>query len=503
VDTPSRRTLAARAPDPASAAIALVAGVAGVAGSYAAAGFTPAFVAGPVAGFLAREMPAVVVRYVITVLGDLGEQLNVLAALAVATAFFAAAAFLGTAVARRFDRPEVGPPVAGGLAAALAFGVTAAALPSAAAGLAVGAVLAVGELASPSDPAATDDGRRRVLGAVASAVGVAGVGYLLGSRGGLSPNTGAGEPLEVSERLETDIRQQLALAADRSVDVDGLEPLVSESFYEVDINATDPTVVADDWTLSVTGLVDREVTYTYDEIRAMDAENRFVTLRCVGEPLNGRKMDNALWTGVPVADLLEPARPAEECCVLLRAADGYYQQFPLSALRDGFLAFGMNGDAMPEGHGYPVRALIPGHWGEINVKWLTGIEVLDEPVEGYWEERGWHGTGPVETVAKLHLVDHLADGRVRVGGHAYAGTRGVQRVEVSTDGGDAWTDAALSDPLPGEDVWRQWTHEYDPPGRTHELVVRTTDGEGTLQPREESDAFPSGPTGWVSRTVTR
>jgi DMSO/TMAO reductase YedYZ molybdopterin-dependent catalytic subunit len=173
----------------------------------------------------------------------------------------------------------------------------------------------------------------------------------------------------------------------------------------------------------------------------------------------------------------------------------------------------MNGEPLPRGHGHPVRALIPGHWGEINVKWLTEIEVLEQEMDGYWEQRGWHGTGPVNTVAKLHAVNHLDGGQRQVGGHAYAGTRGIERVEVSTDGGETWNDATLSNPLSGnvgeegptsdqtaEDAWRQWEYTYEA-DQPHEVVVRATDGEGTLQPEEESDAFPSGPTGWVSRRV--
>jgi DMSO/TMAO reductase YedYZ molybdopterin-dependent catalytic subunit len=233
----------------------------------------------------------------------------------------------------------------------------------------------------------------------------------------------------------------------------------------------------------------------------MESREEFVTLRCVGESLNGRKTDTALWTVVDVAPLLERAGAPDDCCVMLRAADGYFVQFPRTALETGMLAYGMNGRDLPRGHGAPVRALIPGHWGEVNTKWLSEIEVIDEPVDGYWEQRGWHGTGPVNTMAKLHVTNLLSDGRVEVAGHTYAGTRGIERVEVSTDGGETWTDAELSEPLPGEDVWRQWVHRYEPPDEAHEVVVRAVDGEGTLQTREESGAFPSGPTGWVSQTV--
>jgi hypothetical protein len=119
----------------------------------------------------------------------------------------------------------------------------------------------------------------------------------------------------------------------------------------------------------------------------------------------------------------------------------------------------------------------------------------------------------VNTVAKLHSVSKTDTG-VRVGGHAYAGTRGVDRVEVSTDGGTSWAEATLSDPLPGavdaqtgeslretaEDAWRMWEYAYDAT-EPHEVVVRAVDGTGQLQEETERRAFPRGPTGWVSRRV--
>jgi DMSO/TMAO reductase YedYZ molybdopterin-dependent catalytic subunit len=567
-----------------TAFVALLAGVAGVTGSYAIAGFTPAFVVAPIATFTSQTMPGAVVTFAITTFGELGDLLNLVTAIGLAVGLLAATTLTALIVGRALDigRRDASM-LAVWLAAALgwlaAFLVTMAPVPALGAGVGTGAVVAAGELAAGTradDGAGVSSGRRGVLGSVAGTLGLGVLGYLLGNRrdtstaaapiGSDGADGGAGEPLGAdgdgaataggasgdagtagdagadeagTAGDETDgrstegdaggepttegppptdgagdgsgaqggqlsIEELLALAEERSLGIEGLEGLVSgEDFYEVDIYNVDPELAADDWTLSVTGAVEEEVEFTYDDLRGMEPENRFESLRCVGEGLNGKKMDNALWTGVPIPAVIEQANPQGEY-VVLRDGDGYFEEFSAAALETGLLAYGKDGSTLPRGHGFPVRALIPGHWGEINVKWIEEIEISTEEVTGYWEERGWHGTGPVNTVAKLHATGRLDDGRLQVGGHAYAGTRGVRKVEVSTDGGDSWNDATLSERLPeayGTDVWRQWAYDYQPPDGEHTVVVRATDGTGTLQPKEESGAFPNGPSGWVSKSI--
>jgi DMSO/TMAO reductase YedYZ molybdopterin-dependent catalytic subunit len=475
-------------------AVAAAGGVASVAGSYAVTGFAPEFVGAATEAVLRDLSPNALVAFAIDELGDLGHQLLLAGAVAVAVGLFALAGLAGVAANRGTGRLLPGVAVSGLLALGAASALGTPSL-SAVAVAAPAAAVPVAEQATGA-PSTVSERRRRVLGSVGSLLGVAAVGTAVGTQRdpGVEPADLDGEEAAQTEDL-------LATAEEQSLAVGGIEGLVSDEFYEVDYSNFDPAVEQSDWSLTVTGEVENEFEVDVDELRAMETEHRFVTLRCVGENLNGQKMDNALWTGTPVAPLLEEAVPQGGCeCVRLHAADDYYQVFPLSALRTGFLAYGMNGTELPQGHGHPVRTLIPGHWGEINVKWITEIEVLDQEAEGYWEERGWHGTGPVETVAKFHAVNHRDDGTAQVGGHAYAGTRGVETVEVSTDGGDTWSEATLSEPLPGDDVWRQWAHEFEPSG-THEVVVRAVDGNGDLQPQEETDSFPSGATGWVSRTV--
>ncbi|WP_435063199.1 molybdopterin-dependent oxidoreductase [Halobaculum sp. EA56] len=502
-------------PAPRRLAVAAASGVAVVAGTFLVAGFSPRWTVVALAQTLLLLMPDALLAAGIQGLGSAGQVLLVAGAAALATVAFGAVALLALRVGRRGGRERAETVFLVGAAQALAAFVLSVA-PGAAAvgGLLGGATVA---LAGEAATGRVDRARRGVLrsaGAAAVAVAFAGAGPLARAVGGGSDADDAGEETSVDPTVE----RLLSVADDRSFDLAGAEPLVSESHYVVDKNAADPRVDPAAWSLRVTGEVREDLDLDLEAVTGRPAQHRFVTLRCVGDKLNGRKVDTALWTGVPIAGLLEEAGvDADGCCVMVRAADGYYQAFPLSALERGFLAYRMNGRPLPRGHGAPVRALIPGHWGEINVKWITEIEVLDEEATGYWEERGWHGTGPVATNAKLHHVE-TDDGRVEVGGHAYAGTRGVSAVEVSTDGGDTWTEAEVTERLPGPtpadadpddpavaageaaDAWRGWRHEYEADAE-HEVVVRAVERDGTVQSPEESDPFPSGASGWVSRTV--
>jgi len=471
-------------------AVAISAGVAAVAGSYAVVGDSPAFVATPIANTAVTLAPGALVTLAITFLGDLGSKLAYGGGLAATALVLGAVAGGARLAADRAGRPLAGPLVAGAAVALVGAALSTDLTSAVGAGVGAALVATAVDVGAPAET--TTDARRSVLAGVAAlAAGTLAVG-------GRRTFASATESDQVP--VPDDVATLLSEAEEKSFDVESLESLVSDDFYTVDIASVDPDPTREDWSVRIHGAVGEETTYTFEDIEAMDHEHQFNTLRCVGETLNGRKLDTALWTGVPLMDLLDAADLQGEY-VMLRAADGFYEEFPVDALESGFLAVGMNGRPLPRGHGAPARALIPGHWGEINVKWLTEIEVLDEPATGYWEERGWHGTGPVNTVAKLWAENHLDDGRVEVAGPAYAGTRGIERVEVSTDGGETWADADLSDPLPGEDVWRQWVYRYEPPAGEHEVVVRATDGTGTLQPRDEKRAYPSGPSGWVSRTV--
>ncbi|WP_138006559.1 molybdopterin-dependent oxidoreductase [Halalkalirubrum salinum] len=497
----------------------LLSGIAAVCGSFLVVGQSDRFVGAAIGETLLEWFPDQVFAIGIPLLGGLARPL-LLASATVGTALaLGVLAWTAMAIGDRTSRYRI---ASAGTTLGLqlgAIGLVAADLWSGLVGGALGAIVIwwftrpvngtnTGDQSDTNSAAGSAWSRRRdILGSGAVIAGAAAAGWLLNSSGQSTENS---ESPSARARATIDdpvIDELLTQAKQQSFELSDAEPLVSEGFYQVDINLTgDPTITTDEWSLKIAGAVDSPTELSYKELLDNPVEHRFITLRCVSDELNGRYMDTALWTGTPIAPILDDAGVGDRCCVRLAAEDGYYHAFPRAALESGFLAWGMNGDLLPRAHGAPVRVLIPGHWGEINVKWLTDIEIREEPATGYWEERGWHGSGPVETVAKLHHKSRDGD-QVTIGGHAYAGTRGISTVEVSTDGGETWVDTELTDPLPGidgveqaRDAWRMWKYEYERADE-HEVVVRAREADGTLQAETESEAFPSGATGWVRGTM--
>ena len=486
--------------------IAGVTGAGAVAGSFAVAGYTRQFVVAPIDAAVVRATPGPLVAWMITNVGSEAHLLHIGLSVGIAVALFGTVGVGGWVLGRELTGRLrfLGGLLAGTVGWTLATGLTADPLLAVGTGVPLGIATTVEIWAgSSAESTRVNPDRRAVLSSVGTGLFVAvasGFGWVTSS----ARNRSANESEQAQQSF--DVSEMRSQADSRALDFEseslpGLITPIGE-FYNVDIAEFDPDLPPADWTLTFSGEVDRELTVSFEDVRQRPTEHRFVTLRCVGESLNGRKLDTAIWTGTPLKPLLDEVDPEGACgCAMLRAEDDYFVQFPVDALEDAFLAWGMNGRPLPDAHGHPVRVLVPGHWGETNVKWLSEIELLEEPADGYWEQRGWHGTGPVNTVAKLWDVTHLEDGRIEVGGHAYAGTRGVERVEVSTDGGETWQTATLSAELPGDDVWRQWRHVYQPDG-AHEVVVRAVDGEGDTQPADRSEAFPSGATGWVAEEIT-
>ena len=171
--------------------------------------------------------------------------------------------------------------------------------------------------------------------------------------------------------------------------------------------------------------------------------------------------------------------------------------FPVDyALRDNVIvAYLMNGEPLPDSHGFPARIIVPGLYGMENVKWLTRIEPVSGEFRGYWQRRGWADTAVINTMSRIDVPaarSIVAVGDGQVGGVAFAGDRGVEKVEISSDGAETWQRAELSKPLSSY-TWVLWTTRWGPPGAgPFTIAVRATDGAGATQTSVVRVNLPDG-----------
>ena len=192
---------------------------------------------------------------------------------------------------------------------------------------------------------------------------------------------------------------------------------------------------------------------------------------------------------------------------MFHAADGYTDSLPYqrAIAGDVMIAHTMNGVTLPQGHGFPARVIVPGHYGMKSVQWLTMIEVVASHHKGYYQRKGWTEEAIVKTTSRIDLPEHGATihrPEQRIQGLAFAGSRGIRQVEVSTDGGVRWVAAKLAEPLAAA-AWRFWSYDWVVPSKgRHTLVVRAMDGTGALQSSVEQDPAPDGATGLHEITVT-
>ncbi len=276
--------------------------------------------------------------------------------------------------------------------------------------------------------------------------------------------------------------------------------------YVVTQNTVDPQMNADNWRLEVTGLVNNPGTYTYEEMQKLPSVSRAITLECIANGTGGHLMSTAIWQGVTLATLLKQhgGVQAKAKYFAMHSVDGYTTSLPLGEVLavDPILAWRMNGEVLPQRHGFPLRILIPGRFGEENPKWITRVEFADHFVKGLYIDQGWYN-GPLHTTSRIdHPNGRVAVGQqVDVGGIAFAGNRGIQKVELSVDDGQTWRMTMLQ-PALSQDAWVFWTAQWTPAqiGKTT-LLVRATDGTGTVQTSAGQRTVPNGATGYHKVTV--
>ncbi len=308
-----------------------------------------------------------------------------------------------------------------------------------------------------------------------------------------------------------------AVAADpvpagATIDVPGISPFVTPNtqFYRIDTALQVPSIDPDKWVLKITGMVENEVSLSFAELLAKPLEEHLATLTCVSNEVGGDLIGTALWLGYPIRDLLAKAMPkAGADMVLSTSIDGFTAGTPLSVLQDAgtnaLLAVGMNGEALPLEHGFPVRMVVPGLYGYVSAtKWVVELKVTKfSEDQGYWTPRGWDAKGPIKLASRIDTPlsgASVAAGTVAIAGVAWEQHVGVKSVEVRVDNGP-WATATLADSI-SADTWRQWVYRWPATTGSHKIEVRATDASGSTQRQTYQPPAPNGSEGWHSITVS-
>ena len=380
----------------------------------------------------------------------------------------------------------------------------------------------------PGTPLSQATGRRHVLAFGGAAVGAA---ALTGA--GRIGRTSAAELARDSIITETGGAAQAVpvnLPVGDFDDIAGLATRVTQispvdDFYLIDTALTKPQVDPSTWSLTIDGeYVDNPISYTYEELLARDQTVREVTLSCVSNPIGGELVDNAIWTGIPVTELLEEAGVQDptndQHQFFSRSVDGFTCGFPLPLAYDGrtaMLALQMNGEPLPINHGFPARLVIAGLYGYVSAtKWIERISITDWiGVDGFWMPRGWSKEGPVKTQSRIDVPVSGATvnsgGTTAIGGVAWSPTIGIERVEIAIEDADVvranqtfsddeWVPVELAN-AESDETWVQWRHEWEATPGEWVMRVRATDKTGFTQSPFLVTPQPNGAEGYHTTVV--
>lgn len=259
-----------------------------------------------------------------------------------------------------------------------------------------------------------------------------------------------------------------------------------------------------DWRLSISVRGEPVASLDLETIYGLDHRDREHTLQCVESRPSLMKMDNAMWTGRPLAELLTELGVTLDPAITgirLVGADTYEVGLPIEELDvPVWLVWRMNDEPLPPEHGFPVRALCPGRYGWQNAKQLVAIDFVEgDPVPGYvsaWETH-YKLQGLIAQPESFGLAP--SGESLRVLGKAYAGSDPVEWIGVSVDGGETFEDAEITY-APGADRWTLWRFEWTPPepgNYTIRCAARTASGVETDVGLENDLPFTGGMVLWI------
>jgi DMSO/TMAO reductase YedYZ molybdopterin-dependent catalytic subunit len=363
------------------------------------------------------------------------------------------------------------------------------------------------ETGEPELAASEGPPRRSFLAAGAA---TAAIGASAGLAGRLLTERDSVASAQKSLRIPKPAVTTQALPPGVDLNIPGLAPFVTPNakFYRVDTALVLPQVDPSSWQLRIHGMVNREITLTFDQLIKRPLIEDYITLCCVSNPVDGPYIGNAKWLGASLAALLHEAGiKAGADQLLCTSVDGFTSGTPVQTVMDGrdaLLAVAMNGQPLPIAHGFPARMVVPGLYGYVSAtKWVTDIEVTTFAGNfAYWAQRGWSQQAPIKTECRIDVPNGLQEikaGRTAVAGVAWAQHKGVEAVEVRVDRGP-WHEARLA-AVPGLDTWRQWVWEWDATSGGHVLEARATDKTGYTQTSTLAPPEPNGASGYPMVSV--
>jgi DMSO/TMAO reductase YedYZ molybdopterin-dependent catalytic subunit len=291
-------------------------------------------------------------------------------------------------------------------------------------------------------------------------------------------------------------------------DIPGLSAFYTPNsqFYRVDTSLVVPQVSPQTWQLRIHGMVDKPMTLTFADLMKRPMIDHDVTLTCVSESVGGSLIGNARWQGTLLADILKEAGIQKGATqIVMRDVNGMNLGVATDPVMDGrasLLAIGMNGQPLPQEHGFPVRVVVPGLYGYVSAcKWVVDMELTTfAAFDAYWTHRGWSQQAPIKTESRIDTPNgNVTAGKVMIAGVAWAQHRGIEAVEVGIDG--TWHQATLAaqDTI---DTWRQWYYPWQATAGNHVLQVRATDKTGHTQTAIVHRTEPNGATGYHTVHIT-
>jgi len=256
-----------------------------------------------------------------------------------------------------------------------------------------------------------------------------------------------------------------------------------------------PNIDASKWTLKVDGLVDNPMTFDYNAVKAFPVMEDMRALECIGNPLGGNLIGNVQWKGFDIQEVLKQVKVKSTAThARFEAADNYSTSVELNWITQPgvMMAYEMDGAPLTVKHGFPLRILMPGLYGQKMPRWITRIEFIDHYFQGYWESGGWSDVASVQTNS---IISQPTDGyttktgaTMYIAGVAWAGKRKVTSVEVQIESGP-WMPATLVQG-PSPLAWTQWYLPWTAPAPGHYRIgVRATDDTGFVQSKEGASLF--------------